>query len=80
MDCKERSSWGIIFSVNHDMWWKDIGRKQIDIDDEDNSLSEIINFFYHICKIVQIYNEHGGDIGDESQNHVYNNILHVNEK
>ena len=39
-------------------WYKNILEEEyFYINDEDNSLSEIINLFYHICKIVQIDNE-----------------------
>ena len=54
--------------------------EKFDIDDIDNSLSEIINLFYQIYKIVYIYNEHYGEINHEFQNYVYKNILHVDEK
>ena len=57
-----------------------LGEEIFDIDDEDNYLSESINLFYRIYEIVQIDNEHNGDIDDGFKNHVYNNILHVNEK
>ena len=51
-----------------------------DIGDEYDFLSEIINLFYQIYKIVWIDNEHYGDIDDRFQNRVYNNLLHVDEK
>ena len=63
------------------VWCEKISKEEnFDIDDEDNSLSEIINLFYWIYKIVHIYNEHDGEIYDGFQNHFYNNILHVDEK
>ena len=62
------------------MVWKYIWWRIFDINDEDNSLSEIINLFYRIYKIVQIDNEHAGDIDDGFQYHAYKNWLHVDEK
>ena len=63
------------------IWCENILEEEIfDIDDGDNYLSETINLFYRIYEIVQIDNEHNGDIDDGFKNHVYNNILHVNEK
>ena len=72
---EEKSSSG-----NHDMVLKDIGRRNLDIDDENNSLYEIINLFYRIYKFLQIDNEHTGSIDDVFQNPVYKNILHIDEK
>ena len=54
--------------------------ENFDIDDIDNSLSEIINLFDQKYKIVYIYNEHYGEINYVYQNYVYNNILYVDKK
>ena len=56
------------------MVWKDIRRINVDIDDEENYLSEIIILFYGIYKIVQIDNEHVVDIYDVIPNNIYNNV------
>ena len=53
---------------------------KFDIEDEDNSFSEIINLFYRIYKIVKINNEYASDIYHECKNHVYKNLLHVDER
>ena len=56
------------------IWCENIPEEvNFDIDDENNSLSEIINLFYRIYKIVQIDNEHAGDIDDGFQYHAYKN-------
>ena len=63
------------------IWCEKILEEQnFDIDNEDHSLSKIINLFYRVYKIVHIDNEHAGDIDDGFQNHMYNNLLHVDEK
>ena len=63
------------------IWCENILEEEYsDIDDEDNYLSGIINLFYCIHKILHIDNEHAGDIDNVFQNHVYDNLLHVDEK
>ena len=63
------------------IWCENIPEEEnFEIDDEDNYLSETIHLFYWIYEIVQIDNEHNGEIDDGFKNHVYNNILHVDEK
>ena len=62
------------YSINYDMVWKDIRRINVDIDDEEDYLSEIIILFYGIYKIVQIDNEHVVDIYDVIPNNIYNNV------
>ena len=63
------------------IWCENIPEEvNFDIDDENNSLSEIINLFYRIYKIIQIDNENYGDIDDGFQNHVYNNLLYADTK
>ena len=63
------------------IWCEKILEEEIfDIGDEDNSLSEIIILFDRVYILVHIDNEHTGKFHYGLQNHVYNNLLHVDEK
>ena len=60
---------------------KILEEENFDIDDEENSLClKSLILFYWIYEIIWIDNKHADDIGGVLQNHVHNNLLHIDEK